>query len=130
LHSDESVHAAAGDWSPVNARCHCCAEVVVVHLMEMIEVVKVMEVMEVVEAIDKDESHACADEQRWPPIPRVGIGVGRDRVPHDGTVRVLHDLPCPVRLQARTPDHLLYRAVDFCLRRDRAASPATLGWRG
>jgi hypothetical protein len=53
------MHAAAGEWTAVKARSHCHTEVVVIHLMEMIEVMKMMKVME---TIDKDETHARADE--------------------------------------------------------------------
>jgi hypothetical protein len=144
-HPTEPVHSAAGERATVKARPHWRTEAVVVPLVEVtkaaevieaidateateaieatevIEVMEVMEAMEVVETIDKDEAHAPADEKRRPPIPRIGIRVGREQVPKSATIRALHDLPRSVTLQTRTPDDLLHRAVDFCLPEDRTA---------
>ncbi len=109
-----------GKLSAVKGRAHGSPEVVVIHLMEMVKV------MEVVKAIDKEEACTHADKKRWSPIPGVGIRVGRDRVPQHVTVGALHDLPGPVRLQARASDDLLHRAVDFRLPGDRAAIAAVV----
>jgi len=114
-HATEATHTAAGEGAAVKARSDWRTEMAVIHLMEMVEVVKVME------TIDKDQAHARADEKRRPPPPKVGIWIGRGGVPQHATVRALHDLPCPVRLQARTSGDLLHRAVYFCLSGDCAA---------
>jgi hypothetical protein len=60
---------------------------------------------------------------------RVGIGIGRDRVPQHAATRALHNLPGPVTLQARTSDDLLHRAVDISLP-DNCAAIRTAGRQG
>jgi hypothetical protein len=92
VHAAESAHITAWEWFAVKALSRSHTEVVVIHLMKMIEVM---------ETIDKDKTRAHADEKKGPPIPGVGIRVGRDRVHEHATIWALYDLPCPVRLQAR-----------------------------
>lgn len=122
-YATEHTHAPAGERAVVKAGSDWRTEMAVIELMEMIEVVKVMKMMK---TIDKDQVHARADEKRRPPPPGVGIGIGRDRIPKLATIRVLHELPGPVTLQARTSDDLLHRAIDFRLPGNRAAIRAVI----
>jgi hypothetical protein len=119
-HTTEATHTPAGEWTAMKTRSRWGPETGVIELMKMIEVVKAMKV------IDKDQAHAPADENRRPPPPEVGIGIGPDRIPQHAAIRALHDLPGPVSLQARPTDDLLHRAIDFCLSGNRTAIRAAV----